>query len=146
MCFIHTNTEINTQAHDAYKLICGNNRWWPEKRFYRRWQQCFCSACALYRPCRPPTLMPMLVLGKKNFFETMWNSEAFLTIKRKRALNQVDLSRIKEDKEMVEEKKVYDDRHGILFEKPAECLHKIFSIFLLSRDYYLTAALYLFNN
>lgn len=68
MCFIHTNTEINTQAHDAYKLICGNNRWWPEKRFYRRWQQCFCSACALYRPCRPPTLMPMLVLGKKKLF------------------------------------------------------------------------------
>jgi hypothetical protein len=65
MCFIHTNTEINTRTHDAYKLICGNNRWWPEKRFYRRWQRCFCSACALYRPCRPPTLMPVLVLWKK---------------------------------------------------------------------------------
>jgi len=62
---IHTNMKINTWAHDAFKLICGNNRWWPEKRFYRRWQQCFCSACALYRPCRPPTLMPMLVLGEK---------------------------------------------------------------------------------
>lgn len=50
----HSHGNVYTGPHHSYKLICGNNRWWPEKRFYRRWrrrrrwQQCFCLSRALY--------------------------------------------------------------------------------------------------
>lgn len=50
MGFANIHTERQPQwrqmrgVHVTHKLICGNNRWWPEKRLYRRWQRCFCLA------------------------------------------------------------------------------------------------------
>lgn len=56
----------------------------------------------------------------KTFSRLCETRGASLTIKRKRALNQVDLSRIKDVKKGKEEgNKVYDDRHEISFVDPA---------------------------
>lgn len=142
MSLAHTYTETTTREHDAYKLICGNNRWWPEKRFYRRWQRCFCLARALYTATTPRRTAPRYasVSVWTKLFQDYVKLGRFSDNKTEMRIKS---SRFKSHKARGKEnkrgKKGLRRQASDFIRGPTECLREIFSSFLLSRGYYLTA-------
>lgn len=136
MCFVYAYTENTTWEYNVYKLICSNNRWWPEKRFYRRWQQCFCLAFAIHRPRCPPLHSSAGVSLWTKLFQDYVKPGSFSDNKTETGIKS---SRFKSHKGRVARKgrKVYDDRHAILFENQLNVFARFSQDFLLSFDYYL---------